>query len=233
MDIYLRKYKNIILLIIIFLLEFALFRTCIQREILGSCPRNIDQAVFMRMTYHLYENIVSGNYREVLQEISTGLGQGAFPIFGLIFLFLFGKSRLSLLLVNFVLFVLAQMVGFYYVKRMSGSNKIGWIYLGLFLMIQSPFFEAGGIFDYRMDFSAFCLYTCWMVTFIAAHYLEDKRTYYLSALFCGLVLMFRSNTLAYLGIAFVLFECVFVFVLKREKLKNELVKLINSNFALE
>ena len=226
MEKYLSRYKNVILLVVIFLLEFALFRTCIQREILGSCPRNIDQAVFMRMTYHMYENIVSGNYREVLQEISTGLGQGAFPIFGLIFLFLFGKSRLSLLLVNFVLFVLAQMVGFHYVKRMSGSNKIGWIYLGLFLMIQSPFFEAGGIFDYRMDFSAFCLYTCWMVTFIAAHYLEDKRTYYLSALFCGLVLMFRSNTLAYLGIAFVLFECVFVFVLKREKLKNELVKLI-------
>ena len=226
MEKYLLKNKNVILLALIFLLEFALFRTCVQREILGSCPRNIDQAVFMRMTYHMYENVVSGNYKEVLQEIAPGLGQGAFPVIGLIFLFLFGKSRLSLLLVNFVLFVLAQGIGFHYVKKMSGSYKIGWSYLGLFLMIQSPFLEAGGIFDYRMDFSAFCLYTCWMATFIAAHYLEDKKTYYLSAVFCGLVLMFRSNTLAYLGIAFALFECVFVFVLKQEKLKNEAIKLI-------
>ena len=220
------KYKNSIILSFILLLEFALFRTCVQRDIIGSCPRNIDQAVFMRMTYHMYENIVSGNWGEVLHEISTGLGQGAFPVFGLIFLFIFGKSRLSLLLVNFTLFVLVQGVGYHYVKKMSNSNTLGYVFLGLFLMIQSPYFEAGGLFDYRMDFSAFCLYTCWMVTFVAAHYINDKKTYYLSAAFCGMTLMFRSNTLAYLGIAFFLFECIYLFVLKQENLKEELVKLI-------
>lgn len=232
MNKFIAKYKNIIFLSLIFLLEFALFRTCVQRDIIGSCPRNIDQAVFMRKTYHMYENIVSRNWGEVLYEISTGLGQGAFPIFGLIFLFLFGKSRLSLLLVNFTLFVLAQGVGFYYVKKMSNSNRLGYVFLGLFLMIQSPFTGAGDMFDYRMDFSAFCLYTCWIVAFMAAYYLDDKKIYYLSAVFCGMVLMFRSNTLAYLGIAFLLFECIFVFALKREKIKQELIKLIKYAFVV-
>lgn len=226
MSKYIKTNKNIIFLVLVFLLEFALFRTCVQREIIGSCPRNIDQAVFMRITYHMYENIVAGNWKEVLYEITTGLGQGAFPIFGVVYLFLFGKSRFSLLLVNFTLFIFAQIVGYWSVKKISNSNKLGWMFIGLFLMIQSPFFEAGGVFDYRMDFSAFCLYTCWIVTFIAAHYSKDKKMYYLSAVFCGMVLMFRSNTLAYLGIAFLLFECIFVFILKQETFVLELIKLI-------
>lgn len=180
----------------------------------------------MRMTYHMYENTVQGNYKAVFNEIQSGLGQGAFPIFGLIYLFLFGKSRLSLLSVNFTLFALVQAVGFYSIKKISGNNKLGYAFIGLFLMIKSPFFEAGGLFDYRMDFSAFCLYTCWTTTFMAAHYLKNKRMYYLSAIFCGLVLMFRSNTLAYIGIAFLLFECTYVFILKEQKLKNEIMSLI-------
>lgn len=222
----LKRHKDIILLGALFLLEFALFRTCVQREIIGSCPRNIDQAVFMRMTYHMYENIVQGNFKAVFNEIQSSLGQGAFPVFGLIYMFLFGKSRLSLLSVNFTLFALAQATGFYSIKKTTNCTALGYVFIGLFLMIQSPFFEAGGLFDYRMDFSAFCLYTCWTATFMAAHYLKDKRMYYLSAVFCGLVLMFRSNTLAYIGIAFLLFECIYVFLLKEKKLKNEIINLI-------
>lgn len=222
----LKKHKDTIILSTLFLLEFALFRTCVQREIIGKCPRNIDQAVFMRITYHMYENIVQGNWGAVFEEIRSGLGQGAFPIFGLIYMFLFGKSRLSLLSVNFTLFVLAQTVGFCSVKKISGCTKLGYAFLGLFLMTQSPFFEAGGLFDYRMDFSAFCLYTCWTATFTSAHFLKSTRTYYMSAVFCGFVLMFRSNTLAYIGIAFLFFECIYVVILREENFINEIVKLV-------
>lgn len=222
----LKKHKNIIILSSLFLLEFALFRTCVQREIIGKCPRNFDQTTYLHITYHMYENIVQGNYRTVLADIRYELGVGAFPVFGLIYMFLFGKSRLSLLAVNFTFFALAQTVGFYCIKKISGNNRLGYIFIGLFLMVKSPFFYAGGLFDYRMDFSALCLYTCWISTFMAAHYLKNKRMYYLSAVFCGLTLMFRSNTLAYIGIAFLLFECIYVFLLKEQKLKNEMINLM-------
>lgn len=222
----LKKHKNLIILSILFLLEFALFRTCVQREIIGSCPRNFDQTTYMHITYHMYESIVQGNYQAVLADIQDELGLGAFPIFGLINLFLFGKSRLSLLFVNFVLYILAQAIGFYSIKKISGNNVLGYIFIGLFLLIKSPFFYAGGLFDYRLDFSALCLYTCWMATFMAAHYLKNKRMYYLSGVFCGLMLMFRSNTLAYMGIAFLFFEFIYVFLIKGTKLKNEVINLI-------
>jgi hypothetical protein len=218
--------RNIIIFTILLIMEFALFRTYVLREIEDSCPRNIDQSVFMRMTYHMYENILNGNYGQVLSEIRSGLGQGAFPIFGLIALFLFGKSRLSLLMVNFILFIIAQIVGFYAVKKISNRDIIGYLYIGMFLMIQSTFMAAGDLVDYRMDFSGFCLYTCWFALFVAAYYTEDKKTYYLSAVFAGLCLMFRSNTLAYMCVAFAFFECLYVFVFKKIKFKNELINLL-------
>lgn len=222
----LKKHKNLIILSILFLLEFALFRTCVQREIIGSCPRNFDQTTYMHITYHMYENIVQGNYQAALADIQDELGLGAFPIFGLINLFLFGKSRLSLLFVNFTLYILAQVIGFYSIKKISGNNALGYIFIGLFLLIKSPYFYAGGLYDYRLDFSALCLYTCWMATFMAAHYLKNKRMYYISAVFCGLMLMFRSNTLAYIGIAFLFFEFIYVILIKGTKLKNEVINLM-------
>lgn len=221
-----KKYKIQLIFVIIVLLEFALFRTYVLREIEGSCPRNIDQAVFMRITYSLYDNIINGNYGTAFKEVYNSLGQGAFPVFGLIALFLFGKSRLSLLLVNFILFILAQLIGFCCVKLISNSNKIGFLFWGLFMMIQSPFFGGGGdLVDYRMDFAGFCLYSCWVSTLMLAYHKQKKQYYYLSAVFVGLLFLFRSNTIAYVSIALLLFECLNIFVYK-QKIFEELCNLL-------
>lgn len=225
MQEFIKKYKVQIGLVVILLIEFALFRTYVLREIIGSCPRKIDQAVFMRMTYHMYENVVNGNYGAVFKEIYEGLGQGAFPVFGLISLFILGKSRLSLLTVNFILFILAQLMGFRSVKLISNSNKIGFFFLGLFLMIQSPFLEAGDLVDYRMDFAGFCLYTCWVAALILAYYKQEKKYNYQSAIFVGLLFMFRSNTIAYVAIAFLLFECIHILFFK-SKIVDEIKYLL-------
>src|SRR5207249_11438683 len=79
----------------------------------------------------------------------------------------FGPGWLQLLNVNFVYFVLLQ-IATVHAAWYAGGRRVIWAMfgLGLLLALDTPYFWAGGLMDFRLDFAAFCLYGIFMAIVI-------------------------------------------------------------------
>lgn len=92
---------------------------------------------------------------ELATEKPTGL---AFPIqAGLMFL-LSGPSRLGALAVNFAYFLLLQFAFGITLHWLTRRWSVAVLGVGMLLTLSTPFLPMGGLDDYRIDFSAFCLF---------------------------------------------------------------------------
>ena len=202
----LKNNKTQLALVIFAGIQFLLFQTYAFRNVIDAIPRNTDQSVFLRISYHIYEALVAGDYREAFSYALNNLGQGGYAGLCTLLLFLLGNNRFSLLLANFFCLLLSEVMGFFCLKRISGKNFVGWMFIGLYLMSNTAFFEAGDLLDYRIDFAASCMYTCWSCSFLLFRDTGSKKYGYLSAVFMGILILFRLNTIVYLGVAIVLFE---------------------------
>jgi hypothetical protein len=60
--------------------------------------------------------------------------------------------------VNFLFFVGLQLFAFNLGKYTFGNRAYGYLLVGLILCEASPWYWPGGLFDFRQDFSAYCLY---------------------------------------------------------------------------
>lgn len=131
----------------------------------------------MGITYNIYDLFLKG---EVLQSFqctfSNGVNSGMMLI-GALNLFLFGFSRFSLLLPNFLRFFLCEIIGAKSIMRITGRSYCALIYYGLLLMTQAVFVAVGRIFDYRWDFLAFCVYSIWLIyLLVCSHEYEETKT---------------------------------------------------------
>ena len=69
-----------------------------------------------------------------------------------------GPSRLSALTLSFAYFALFQAVLAGTVRRTTGRWSAAFLALGILLAARTTFLRAGGIMDFRIDFTAACLY---------------------------------------------------------------------------
>jgi hypothetical protein len=80
------------------------------------------------------------------------------PIEASLLSLLLGPSRLTALTVNFLHFALLQ-VALVWVLRATGKRwSVAFLAVGLLLTAAAPFRWAGGIMDFRLDFSALCVF---------------------------------------------------------------------------
>ena len=116
---------------------------------------------------------------------------------------------MSNLLLNFGYFVLLEIVFFTTARSLSGHSVFGWIGCGLLMMQQTVFLGAGGLFDCRIDFIAYCLYGVFVCLMLRSKGLREKR-WLLSAAGCALLMMsFRFITFSYmLGFCTTLFTAL-------------------------
>jgi hypothetical protein len=166
----------------------------------------------MTSSYWLYDKVLSRDWAGVIYLIKTECKTGGVPLVGVIGLFLFGESYFSFLLINFVSFIFMQIVGIKCIYKITERYIYVLLWIGFTLMLQTPFYWAGDLLDFRQDFIAFCLFTSWMATYLTYLYCGDKKYLIASALIGGTLLFCRMLAALYLGIILIITSILNVFI---------------------
>jgi hypothetical protein len=112
--------------------------------------------------------------------------------------FLFGANRFSALLPNFIYFIILQAITLYTIRHFSKKTYLSLFVLGVMLAALSPTSLIGGMYDFRMDFIAFCLMGIWVACVIRSQLFLDRRWSYVVGFCAILMILNRAITLTYL-----------------------------------
>ena len=198
------KHLHKTILIFLIALEGLLSYNFCRREIAWYPPLNFDQAGYLTESYHLEERILAKGFGEVWQSIwtkghSTGL---AFPIEGALSGLFIGGARLPQLLILFVAFCALQIAAFATSSAAWGALAYGYMALGLILCQITPWFWAGGLFDFRIDFLAYSLYGIWICAIIRSKLFLNRNWAIGSGIIGAFLVLNRFLTVVYLiGVA--------------------------------
>jgi hypothetical protein len=193
-------------------LQYALFREHALREVVWAYPSAHDQTYYLTISYDTYEHMVNDG---LVAGIRYGMTLEPPPPTGrllhlqaaLLFLFL-GPGRLSALTVNFLYFALLQVVLFGTMRKLSGRWAIAFLAWGLLLTCTSPFFWAGGLMDFRIDFSAACMFGTLVCLALASGLFASRRWSIVVGLAGAYLVLLRFLMLVYLGGVILLFGVV-------------------------
>lgn len=182
------------------LIEAILFVSFYYREIAWYPPAYYDQAYYLARSYALQESAIRNGLQELLRfaignDHPTGM---AFPLEGAIFGLVIGVPRLSRLCVGFVAFAALEICAYSTARKVWGGREYGFAALGLILCQSTLWFWAGGLFDYRMDFLAYCLYGIWACLVLRSGLFNDRKWAVGSALIGVLLVLNRFLTIVYL-----------------------------------
>ncbi len=145
-------------------LQVLLFSSFYLREVAWYPPDNFDQASYLIETYQLQERIFTHGLGQIWKYLwSRDHAAGVlFPIEGALAGIIIGGPRLPQLGVLFLGFCGLQIAAFSVARGIWQRRAYGYIALGLILSETTLWFwEGGGLFDFRMDFLAYCLYGIW------------------------------------------------------------------------
>ncbi len=190
-----------VLLITLFAIEASIFYVHVVRDITPFYPSNFDQLSYYLATYDLigasHTRGLSVFVEELLQPTSaTGT---TFVLQGALLSLIGGVNRTAILSVNLVYFLALQFIFFVVIRSRTGRTDLAWIGMALLLSLSTLFNGAGGIYDYRIDFSAFCLYGIWTCLLIwSGSFLRTNRALVVAAV--GILLVYsRFFTIIYVG----------------------------------
>lgn len=184
------------------IIEFFLFRSYVLRNIATYYPGYFDQADYLLMTYRLDANIhrygfISGIAHSDM--LHTGI---FFLIQAVLFLLLFGATRLSALLPNLIYFMALQFAALSAIQSVTTKKYFPLLFFGLILCIQTPYHFAGNIIDFRMDFIAFCLYGIFACLVLQSRLLSDTKWSIAAAMIACLLVLTRCITVVYFTVLF-------------------------------
>lgn len=170
-----------------------------SREIAWYPPSNYDQSVYLMDAYRTKERILTSGFGQLARVVGSRSYTGpALPILGAVSGLCFAGGRLPVLLIPFVGFILLQVGAFVTAQAVWRSRTFGYMLLGLILCQTTPWYWAGGLFDFRFDFIAYCLYGIWACAVLQSQLFLHRRW----AIACGLIGAFlalnRFLTLVYL-----------------------------------
>jgi hypothetical protein len=180
------------------LVQFLLFRTYAMREVVGYYPPNHDQTYYLMSSYHLYEEILKhGVARAVIDSCHSPTGF-LMPVLAGVFFMLTGASRFNALLLNFSFFVSLQIVMIKVVRDLSGKLSLSVLAVGLLLAVNAPFFWAGGMMDFRIDFMAFSLFGIFVSTVMKSRVFELRKWSLIAGLIASVLILLRYITAVYI-----------------------------------
>lgn len=214
--------RNDIWLVVVILFEFLLFRSFVLREICNIIPSDVDQSVYLNESYKIYLDIIATDYKSVLGRMFSTSNTGL-PILGAVMLFLFGDSRLSMLVPNFIGFMVLQIVGYKSVNRIFGNGFMGWSFIGIMLLSNTTFGWAANFTSFRADFLFACVFSTWIILLVEAVRTKDDKKYFVSSIVAGLMLFIRFFSICFL-VPIMIGEIVLFFLVFKEK-KRTLVRL--------
>jgi hypothetical protein len=182
-------------------LQALLFSSFYLREVAWYPPDNFDQASYLIETYQLQERIFTHGLGQIWKYLwSRDHAAGVlFPIEGALAGIIIGGSRLPQLGVLFLGFCGLQIAAFSVAKRIWQRRAYGYIALGLILSETTLWFwEGGGLFDFRMDFLAYCLYGIWACAVLRSQLFLHRFWSVGSGLIGAFLVLNRFVTIAYL-----------------------------------
>jgi hypothetical protein len=200
---------------LLILLEFLLFRHYIVREIVTCYPQAFDQLSFLLSSYKLYEGIKLHGFLFALLKDTLPLNSFFLPLQTAIFFIFFGASRANALYLNFLFFVLLQFFLLLTARNISRNTFFPILLLGLLLSLNYPFIKIGALFDFRLDFTAFCLYGILISCILNSYIFLHRKWVLISAIVAVWLLLVRPLTLVYMVAIFGLF---FIYFFIRDKL---------------
>jgi hypothetical protein len=213
---------------VLLLMQFGLFRQHALRNVVWSYPPNHDQVNFLEQSYIGYEKVLELGPRKGFEKelnlkpprqgrrpgvvvlpkrpndlsdpppVTRAVGM-MLPLQTTTLYFLAGPGRLTALSLNFVYFAIFQAALVGALRWLTGRWSVAFIGLGLLLCALTPFFWAGGITDFRLDFISFCLFGTFICAVMRSRVFADRKWAIVAGLAGALLFTFRFITLVYLG----------------------------------
>ena len=192
---------HIVLLIALFAVEAMIFYVHVARDIAPFYPSNFDQLSYYLATYDLISAFHARGPSVLVEELlqpnsATGT---TFVLQGALLSLIGGENRTAILSINLVYLLALQFVFFVVIRTRTGRTDLAWIGMAFLLSLSTLFNGAGGIYDYRIDFSAFCLYGIWTCLLVwSGSFLRTSRALVVVAI--GILLVYsRFFTIIYVG----------------------------------
>lgn len=187
----------------LFVLESLVFYGQLFDQVAPYYPRSFDQASYFNLSFGIVEQYLSMPLFDFLTRLTSQLsGTGwTFPIQGSLLAILAGVGRTSMVSLNLIYFVALQIVLFASVLTRIGRLSIAWIALSLLLTASTLFLGYGGLLDYRIDFSAMCLYGIWCCAIFKSHGFRERNWSIAAGVIGAWLILMRFLTIAYVGSA--------------------------------
>jgi len=202
-------------LVVLVALELLLFLVFYTREIAWYPPLSFDQTGYLTQAYQLQERLLwegPSAFWRILWSSDHPTGV-ALPIEGAISGLLVGGTRLPELFVLFFAFVLLQIFAFVTAHAVWRRRGYGYMMVGLILSQTTAWFWAGGLFDFRMDFFAYCFYGIWACAVVRSDLFLGRRWAIACAVLGSILVLNRFLTITYLVGISIGTAAVFVIIL--------------------
>jgi len=152
----------LLVLVLLFAVEALMFYTQLADQILPYYPRAYDQTSYAVETYKLIDRFHVEGWSAFLHRIANPLPSGmSFIVQGALLSLVGGPNRGAFISLNLLYFVVLQVCLFVTVRSRTSSTALAWVAIAFLLSVRTHFYFAGGLYDYRMDYSALCLYGIW------------------------------------------------------------------------
>jgi hypothetical protein len=191
--------------------EFALFRHELLREVVWAYPPNSDQVNYLMQAYWSYELLRHHGLRAML-AVQTGPQGLLMPCEAALWFCVAGASRFSALSLNFFHFAAFQLVTVGVIRWLTRRWTMCFIALGLLLTALTPYQRPGGLDDFRMDFSAFCLFGIFIALVLRSRMFLSLPASVMAGVAGGWLVSFRYITAVYL---LLILASMFVFLVGR------------------
>lgn len=219
--------KKPIPILVLFAIEATVFYGQLAVQIAPFYPMNFDQAGYIDQVYTLYMSFAEHGWSSLFKfpfvlrnadEVSIGAGTGVgFLMQGVLAAIVGGPSRASLLTMNLIYFYALQIALFVAIGVRTRNTNYSWLAIALLIASVSIFNPAGGIFDFRYDFSAFCLYGIWASLIVSSKVFRSTRLSYATAAVAALLIVSRYVAAAYVAVTL---AAVFIVLLAASRSSN-------------
>ncbi|CAG0947445.1 hypothetical protein ANRL1_04125 [Anaerolineae bacterium] len=209
----------------VLVLEFVLFKVYFTAQLAPYYPTVSDQLVTYNAVYEAYYAIQDHGLAQAFQ-LDLAIKQGVFkgwlvPFLGLGFALLLGPFRETIVITNFVFFVIGQIAVWRFLsKRYDGSSALlGW---GLFLLGGTHYFWAGGIDDMRFDYAGMIIFGIAFLLLLSIYEAPTPRKFWLFVLTFGIATSTRSIIIVYLlgTLGLVLLQSGAMWLIRRHDAEN-------------
>lgn len=191
-------------LVLLFVIEALVFYTQLASRITPFYPPHYDQLVYMVEVYRLIDAFQTGGWAALFAPIIHPASPNgvSFAVQGALLTLIGGPNRTAMLSLNLLYVLALQLVLFKTVRARLQRVEFAWMATALLLSLAAPFYYAGGLYDFRIDFSALCLYGIWVCLILRSDGFSDLRVGLIAAAVGVWLILLRFITVVYLGAVF-------------------------------